>query len=291
MLRMILFMVILFAGSWMSRAAAGPARVVSLDYCADQYVMALVGRDRIAGVSPAAGSEYSYLAAQADGLPRVRPNSEAILLAEPDLVVRQYGGGSNAGAHLNRLGIPVAQIAFGTSLTVAADNLRRMGTALGAEGRATALLTQMDVRLERVRQTIAGWTDRPRALYLTPGGFTSGGGTFVDDILTRAGVRNMVAEQGRDGWLAVDLEQMVLEPPDMIVGAFFDLSSNHVTFWSLERHAFFRRILEETPTVLIPGRQVACSAWFATDAIETIHVFASGLRPSPAAQDRSAPDP
>lgn len=267
-------------------AAQAPRRIVSLDYCADQYVMALADREHIAGVSPAAGSDYSYFAAQAEGLARVRPIGEAVLLAEPDLVVRQWGGGFNATAHLDRLGIPVAQIAFGNSLQTAVENLNHMGEVLGVPARAADLITQMDMRLARISAVMPPKDERPRALYLTPGGFTSGQGTFIDEVLTRAGVLNVAAEQGRKGWVAVDLERVVLDPPDILIGAFFDLDSNHVTFWSLERHAFFKSILETTPTVFIPGRQVACSAWFAVDAVETIHAFAAdftreGREPAP----------
>ncbi len=60
-------------------AAAGAAplpRVVSLDYCADQYVLALADREQILAVSPAAGAEYSYMAERAQGVPRARPTPE-----------------------------------------------------------------------------------------------------------------------------------------------------------------------------------------------------------------------
>ncbi len=262
-------------------AEAAPSRVVSLDYCADQYVIALAERDAIVGVSPAATSDYSYLADRVGDLPRVRPNAEAVLLAEPDLVVRQWGGGFNARNHLDRLGIPVAQIAFGNSVASARDNLRAMGAALGAQDRAEALLRAMDTALARIAAEQIHAGEPPTALYLTPGGFTSGAGTFVDEMLSLAGVRNFGAVHGGSGWIPVNLEQLVSHPPDMIVGAFFDLASNHVTFWSLGRHAFVQDMLRQTPTLFVPGRLVSCSAWFFVEAVEAVHTFARSLDGQP----------
>ena len=81
----------------------GPAsRIVSLDYCADQFVLGLADRERILALSPDAGKDFSYLRAEASGLPTVRPRSEDVLALRPDLVVRNYGGGPRAAAFFER---------------------------------------------------------------------------------------------------------------------------------------------------------------------------------------------
>ena len=59
----------------------GPARrIVSLDYCADQYVLGLVERSRILALSPDAGEDFSYLRAEAEGIPAIRPRAEDVLV-------------------------------------------------------------------------------------------------------------------------------------------------------------------------------------------------------------------
>ena len=256
---------------------AAQGRVVSLDYCADQYVMALAEPAEIAAVSPAAGSEYSYLAHRSVGLPRMRPTGEQVLLAAPDVVVRQWGGGYNATAYLDRFEIPVAQISFGLDIESTRSNLRNVAAALGAEARAEEIIRDMDERLARIRTTQRPGEERPRALYVTPGGITAGSDTFIHELLTAAGVVNMGAEGGRAGWHEIDLEAVAVNPPDLIVGAFFDLKSNHVNYWSIARHSFLRQTMRETPTVLIPGAQVACAAWFFVDAVEAVHEAARTL--------------
>ncbi|MCG8441008.1 MAG: ABC transporter substrate-binding protein, partial [Caulobacterales bacterium] len=83
-----------------------PARVVSLDFCADQYVLKLVERQRVLALSPDATREFSYMRAEAAGVRSVRPRAEDVILLEPDLVVRSYGGGPNAAAFFERAGVP-----------------------------------------------------------------------------------------------------------------------------------------------------------------------------------------
>lgn len=252
-----------------SAAAAAPLpRVVSLDYCADQYVLALADREQIVALSPSATAEFSYLAEKARGIAQVRPTPEAVLMLSPDLVVRQWGGGFGAPEVLKRFRVPVAQIGFGDSLGDARVNLLAVGEALGQRARALALAAQMDRRLTAVARTRPEKV--PRALYLTAGGMTSGGGTFIDAALRAAGVSNMTAETGNQGWVPLSLERLALDPPDLFVASFFDKRERRVDAWSPIRHAYLRREMAERPAVYLPGRQVACSAWFVVDAIEAI---------------------
>ncbi len=256
--------------------AAPPPRVVSLDYCADQYVLALADRAQILAVSPAAGAEYSYMAARAQGVPTARPTAEAALMLSPDLVVRQWGGGFGAPEVLARFGIPVAQIGDDASLEQARASLIAIGAALGQSARAQALAAEMDRRLAAVAAPAA--EKRPRALYVTAGGMSSGAGTFIDAILKAAGVGNLTAEKGRRGWAWVDMEGLALDPPDLFVTGFFDKRERAVDNWSPSRHAFLQDELAARPAVHLASRQVACPGWFVTDAIEAIAATRSALK-------------
>ena len=74
-----------------------PMRIVSLDFCSDQYVLKLADRAQILALSPDAGREFSFMREAAAGLPTVRPVAEDVLILQPDLVIRSYGGGPKAG--------------------------------------------------------------------------------------------------------------------------------------------------------------------------------------------------
>ena len=53
-----------------------PMRIVSLDYCADQYVLKLADREQILAISPDATGDFSYMREAARGVPTVRAAAE-----------------------------------------------------------------------------------------------------------------------------------------------------------------------------------------------------------------------
>ena len=90
--------------------------VVSLDYCADQFVLKFVDRENILALSPDATASFSYMKEAAIGLPTIRPRAEDVLLLKPEIVVRSYGGGPLASAFFERTGIKIVQIGYAGDL-------------------------------------------------------------------------------------------------------------------------------------------------------------------------------
>lgn len=261
--------------------AAGPS-VASLDFCADQYVLALADPDQIVGVSPHAETEFSYLGEKASGIPKIRPTAEEILVLEPEMVVRLWGGGYGAKDTLERYGIPVVQVSLAVTLEETKANLLAVGEALGHLDRAKAIAVDLETRISAI-QAVPD-EERPVALYVTPSGTTTGRGTFIHEMMTTAGVDNMSAALGTSPWHPLNLEALALSPPDMIVAGFYDLRSGKLSNWSLSRHEFLRRQGEIRPVARIPSREIACAAWFVVDAIEEIAATRRSLSPDAAEQ-------
>lgn len=246
--------------------AAAPDRargIVSLDYCADQYVLKLVGRDRILALSPDAGAPFSYMRKAAAGVPRVRPLAENVLVLQPDLVVRSYGGGPNAAQFFERAGVPVVQIGFPGDIEAVRAAVLAVAEALGEAERGKTLVLEMDARLAALQ---IGPGDR-NALYMTPGGVTAGPGTLVHEMLAAAGLANF---QSVSGWRALPLERLAYERPDMVAAAFFDSNAGALDAWSAGRHPLARRQMAERPTVFLEGAWTSCGGWFVLDAIEAL---------------------
>ena len=134
-----------------SAAAEAPSRIVSLDYCADQYVLRLVDRARILALSPDAGKTFSYMRDQAAGVPTVRPLAENVLILKPDLVVRAYGGGPNAARLFERANVNVLQVGYANSIEETLTVLQDMGDGLGASAEAEALAHRTRTRLAAIK--------------------------------------------------------------------------------------------------------------------------------------------
>ena len=67
---------------WVSQAAqANQNRIVSLDYCADQFTLGLAPRRPSLPLDGC--GEASYMRAEAKGLPQVKPSAENVLAYQP----------------------------------------------------------------------------------------------------------------------------------------------------------------------------------------------------------------
>ncbi|MHB8529311.1 MAG: ABC transporter substrate-binding protein [Caulobacteraceae bacterium] len=240
-------------------AAHGGPRVLSLDQCADQNVLALSSRADIVGLSKRATKGDSFLAGQAAGLPQRRATIEEVLASRPEVVVRYWGGDARLLTDLRRRGMKVVTIADADDFTGVAADIRVAAQALGARDAGEALVARMERRLARGR---GAWRGK-RALYLTSGGFTAGKGTLIDAMLRAAGLTNLA---GRPGYHSVPLETLVMDPPAAVVEGFFDAALDALQHWSEMRNPLVARIAGGKTIVSLPATILACPAWFAADA-------------------------
>ena len=265
-------------------AACGPAapgpqlegtagRIVSLDYCADQFVLGLAGRERVLALSPDAGKDFSYLRAAAAGLPAIRPRAEDVLALDPDLVVRTYGGGPRAAAFFERAGVPVLQIDFAPDVEAVRGRIRQAAAALGVPRRGEELVAGMDARLARARAGPPG----AAVLYLAPSGVSAGAGTFVDHLIAEAGLDNF---DERVGWRPIPLERLAYEAPGVYAVPVFEDEHNRVG--TAFRHPLAVRRVRAGSVVALDGATTSCGGWFLADAVEALAAGAAGSRLVPA---------
>jgi iron complex transport system substrate-binding protein len=243
-------------------ATAAP-RVVSLDPCADQYVLALSPRPAVAGLSFRARDGDSFLAAQARGLPMRRASLESVLAAQPQLVLRTWGGDAGLTRRLQGHGIRVLTLEEARDFDGVRANVRRAAAAVGDPARGEALIAAMDAKL----RAAAARPSFKRVAYLTPGGATAGPGVFVDALLGAAGLRNA---ETRPGYRVLSLERLALEPPQALVLGFFDAFSLDRNWWSPARSAVIRTAVRERVMASLPGAVLSCPAWFAADGVLTL---------------------
>lgn len=246
--------------------AEGLPRVVSLDYCADQYVLAVADPSQILALSPEADHIHSFYRQRAEGLPQVRADAESVLALRPDVALRNWGGDPRMIALLERAGIKVLTADYGSGPQVMFDNLSRFAAAMNRSEAAEALIAQTRAALDAAQGSRTGLT----AAYVAPGGITAGTGTFVDEIIVAVGFRSSAAQLGLAGWRPLPLEALVRDPPDVIVASFFDLKQARASNWSIARHARVRQILETTPTLYVPGRYFSCNGLFFADTVSFI---------------------
>jgi iron complex transport system substrate-binding protein len=195
-------------------ALAAPQRVVSLNLCADQFLVLLLPPERIAALSPLADDPtLSAVATEARHLPRVRPSAEAVLPLAPDLAVAGPWGGAGAAETLARRGVPVLRLGLADDFAAITDQLLRLGEALGERARAEAIAAGMAAALASLPPPPA---EKPRALLWQARGFAPGQGTLAAAVLAAAGFANAAPFSG---YGYVPLERLLADPPALLVTA------------------------------------------------------------------------
>ncbi len=246
-------------------AAAQPRRIVSLDYCADQFVLALADRDQIVALSRGSRRDDSYFRARAAGIRQTRGALEEVLALAPDLIVRNWGGPWDAQAVYARFDVPVLQVGDAADFVRARAQVQAAAVALGHPERGEAIARDLDARLARL--DAARPSARAPVMYLSAGGAVAGRGVLIDAVIEAAGGVNIRTEPG---WAVAPLERLVEAPPALIALGFFDHGRTAMNAWSPSRHPRLRAMLASARTVHLPLAAIACESWTAIDAAETI---------------------
>lgn len=250
----------LAAGLSTSVVADAPLRVMSLDQCADQFVLAL-RPDADIRLSPRADDPDAYLRQEAQGHKRMRPSLEAVVAFKPDVVVRYWGGDMTLLRRLERDGVLVATIDDSRDFDGIRNNIRNLSTTLNVPDRGEAMIARMDAQLA----TAAGKGRGRRATYMTASGFSAGPGTLIDSIFKAAGYRNATVATG---YQALKLEQLVMTPPLMFVRGFFEQAL--MEWRGTGRHPVLSPLMASGTTVDWHASTLTCPGWFAADAARTL---------------------
>jgi iron complex transport system substrate-binding protein len=192
--------------------AAPPQRIVSLYGGLTEILKALELADRV--VARTQGDEVIK------SIPTVgthlQPNVEMILALKPDLVVQ--GGVPKGMAALKRLegeGVSVAMFAP-HDFPGLFSTIERLGALTGKSGTAAALKQAMEGKLQEVARRLAG--RKPARVFFEVRHLNllaAGQGSMVNDIITRAGGRNIVT--GPQRLLAYSLEALLKEDPEVYI--------------------------------------------------------------------------
>src|SRR6185295_19371901 len=137
----------------------------------------------------------------------------------PDLVVCDPWQSADTRARLADANVPVLVVPDVVGFDDVAPALLLVARAIGADDRARDVLADCDARLARLAARAAARPKLRALCYANFGsqGFSAGSGTTLDAMLTRAGLVNVVAEEGQRGHVNFTFEQLLALDPDVIV--------------------------------------------------------------------------
>ncbi|MEM1139245.1 MAG: ABC transporter substrate-binding protein [Pseudomonadota bacterium] len=244
-------------------------RVASGSLCADQYILALADREQIVSLTWQAEGALSAFADRAAGIPINYGAAEEFIASETDLVVVNQWGATELRRVLGRFNIAIVELPLVEDFATIQATVSQVAHAIGQSARGESIIADMQSRLAVVDRLREEQPIAPRAVYFRPDGGGAGEGTFVNTAMVRAGFVNVSSHYGTAGWGRVPLEQLVLNPPDVIVTSFFDTAYD-----SLARrfgtHSLYRQLAEDVPVIAVPGKLWPCSVPMIAEATELL---------------------
>lgn len=196
--------------------AVSPRRIVSMAPNVTEILFALGLGERVAGVT-----RFCDWPDAAKGLPKigglVDPNVEIVRSLDPDLVIAFRGNPLRLVERIRKLGLPVFVLDIGRRLDDLAPLVERIGRITRTEDRAAVLAAGLRRRLDAVAAALRDTADRPKAFVLLYGQglWTCGGESYVDDLVARAGGRNVASALPKK-WVLYKREAIVEDDPDVI---------------------------------------------------------------------------
>jgi len=196
--------------------SAPPQRVVSLAPSNTEILFDLGAGDRIAADTTACDfPPEARLKPHIGGYPI---DIEKVEAKSPDLVVAVESLNAQPVAALEKAGVPVLTV---DAKTVAQtyDAILLLGKATGTEARAQQIVQDMKARIKAVRQKTAHVANRPKVLiaYGDNPIYTTGPGSFIDDLITIAGGQNIASMPPPLKNDVITPEQVLVRQPDVIL--------------------------------------------------------------------------
>lgn len=241
---------LLLAAPWLVSAAPRAPRIVSINPCVDAVLARVADPAQIAGIS-----HYSQ-DARATSVPpgwarRFKATSgtaEEVVALRPDIVLAGPHVEPATVAALRRLRIALVQYPVAESVAQSIAQVRAIAAATGHAERGETLAARIAAAATPARVRPVG------ALVWQGGGLVPGSGTLTDDLLKRAGFRNMSAAYGLKQWDVLPLEYLVADPPRVLLST----APEGVQDDRMTGHPAVRRLARHIAVVPYPTRLMNC---------------------------------
>src|SRR5205807_7283101 len=194
-------------------SADAPQRIVSLNVCADELLLALAEREQIAALSIyAADPTLSFLAPDASGIRHDTATAEQVVALQPDLVFAGTITKRATREILTRLGYKLTLLAPARTVDQSIEQIRQVAAIVGHSERGEALVAAIEGARARAKSAVAD-ASLTAAAYQRRG-YITGSGTLNADLLTTVGLIDVggTLTGGAGGF--VPLERLVAHPPD-----------------------------------------------------------------------------
>jgi len=194
-----------------------PERIISASPSETEILFALGLGDRIVGVS-----DYDNYPEEALSKPKVggvlKPNVEAIIASEPDLLIGGISMPDDAADKFRELNVNIYKT-DPKNVEDVLTNIEQLGLITNTQAQAEELVAKMREDIRKVSEAVASLNeaDKKKVYVEFAPGWTVGSGEFMHELLTLAGGINIAGDQ--PGWNKINEEKIIQDNPAVILYA------------------------------------------------------------------------
>ena len=188
-------------------------RIVSINPCVDAILMRVADPAQIVGISHYSQDPRatSIPIALANRFKATSGTAEEVVALAPDIVLSGSHVSPATTMALKRMHITLVQYPVASTVAESETQVREIAGIAGHPARGAALAAAIDAAARRATGA------RVPALIWQGGGLVPGSGTLADELMTRAGFRNISATYGLKQWDVLPLEYLIARPPRVLL--------------------------------------------------------------------------
>ncbi|WCN38327.1 ABC transporter substrate-binding protein [Aneurinibacillus uraniidurans] len=199
------------------KIAKKPTRIVSIIPNTTEIAFAIGAGNEIVGVSNY--DNYPAGVAKKQKVGDLKVNREKVVALNPDLVLADSSNGEAINT-LRKAGLTVL-VTEAKNIDEVYKSIGLVGQATGHTGEADKLVHNMQADVRAVQEKVKTIPDekKPKVwVEVDPSLFTAGKGTFIDDMITLAGGKNIASDVA--GWKQLSEEKVLERNPDIILNTY-----------------------------------------------------------------------
>jgi iron complex transport system substrate-binding protein len=238
--------------------AGAPKRVVSLNLCADQMLLALGRPAQIAGLGALARQPHiSFLAQKARGYPLVRGGAEEIIRLRTDLVLLGSYDKPFVRQILRRRGISYLQLKPWTDIRTGLAQTLAVAESLGQLQRGERLVAEVRTGLKALQQLAGRRTSPVTFLLIQRRGYVMQSGITME-LLRMAGLTDLSPRLRLGAAAIASLEEIVRSRPHfLVVESTAEKPSDQGQAKLL--HPALRKLYPPARRIAVPDRLTVCA--------------------------------
>ncbi len=248
---------------------ARPQRVVSLNLCADQFLIALADKSQIAALSKnARDKQLSYYADRATEYPISANSAESIVALNPDLIISNKLRYQHTQSILRDHGYKISNLTTANSYKEIIQQIRLVADWVGYPERGEALIAEMNQALSELQDPAN--IKHPTIVHYQRRGFVTGGETLLDEIMEHAGYKNIARVLGTKKVTRVSLESIIKARPDYLLLTTKATTAEDIGAEVLQHPALAQQFPDNN-RLYIPESYISCGGPSYSAAVAMLH--------------------